>query len=83
MNRHYVTQTVIETAQNIIGRTVDEAARFETIGFDSLECIEFTVAIEDVFGVEISCAERVTMEGVEDAVTLVMEKTRQDVALAA
>lgn len=39
---------------------------FESLAFDSLDCIEFVTAVEDAFGVEISCVERVNFENLFD-----------------
>lgn len=77
MTNQYVTQTIMQTARDILGRDVGSVDRFDEIGFDSLECIEFTTAIEDAFRIEISCAERVDMESIGDAVALVTAKTDQ------
>ena len=47
------------------------ATRFDELGFDSLDCIVFTAALEDRFDVSICCGERIEMECISDAVDLV------------
>lgn len=83
MTRDTITQSILLTATLIAGRPVDERDSFEGAGFDSLHCIEFIVAVEDEFGIEISCAERVSLETLADAITLVTDKTIQAIPLAA
>lgn len=83
MIRDPITQTIAETATIISGRQVLGHESFEALGFDSLHCIEFIVAIEDAFDIEISCAERVSLDGLADAIALVTEKTTQGIRLAA
>lgn len=63
--------------------TVTARSTFEDLHFDSLDCIQFTVAVEDGFGVDIACVERISFTSLADVATLVDGRIRAELPLAA
>lgn len=59
---------------------IDDRTTFDQLGFDSLDTIRIVVAIEDAFGIDIGCVERMDLETVGHVVDLVSSKTMRLVA---
>ena len=78
MNRTVIESAVIASASEISGvpkQFIERSTSFETLGFDSLNEIILVTAIEDEFGIDIGCAERMDLDTIDRVVDLVSTKT--------
>lgn len=68
MKTYAVEMRIAEIARTIVGPgvPVSISSTFEDLALDSLSCIELVTAVEDEFGVDISCAERIGMDSIAD-----------------
>lgn len=68
MKTYATEMRIADIARTIVdpGVEVSISSSFDDLALDSLSCIELIVAVEDAFGVEISCAERIAMQSIAD-----------------
>ncbi|MBW3578216.1 MAG: acyl carrier protein [Actinobacteria bacterium] len=78
-----MNQELYETVKSILVNTfqvpeedVSPDATFESLDLDSLDLVEFTLALEEEVGVEIEDEEAEDIRTVEDAVTKIEEKQK-------
>lgn len=80
-----IAERIIAIAANIAcdaaKPTLDTS--FDQLGFDSLDCIDFTTAVEDTFDVHIHCGDRISFETLRDVARLVETRGVATLPLAA
>lgn len=75
MDRIAVASFISTSISEITGWSIpmSESDRLDDLPLDSLQCIELTAAVEDRFGISISCSQRVSIETLGDFADLVLD----------
>lgn len=74
MDRLAVVAFIAAQISEISGMSfpMSETDRLDDLPLDSLQCLELTAAIEDGYGFDISCSDRISVETIGDFADLVI-----------